>query len=188
MDAPFDAAMSEYLEACERAQSHPSWKKLRNFDWTGELGRLSSWLTLVLAAEMPSDEIRGLYFGLFNPIERRKPTAELYVCGYRVTDKNPGWWEEDPRWFPELRYANSSATRLFYDLAYRSPHALENDLEYPACFGFAVLAARALGRCVRSELILRGGKTCRFAAGFDSGDIAEVGTLTAKGFKPSWKL
>jgi hypothetical protein len=178
---PFRVAetMQRTIEACARAKPHTSWKRLTAIDWEADVIRLSSWLTALLLTEPPSNEVRSFYFGLFNPIEKRKPTAELYVAGYaskEVGDKR--------RWWPDGRYSGSRALRAMYREAYDRPKRLGNDAEYPLGLSYALLVSASLASNVPPPLWLRKQTKPLVAAGFDSGDILVVGRITRGGFVP----
>lgn len=188
-EAPFSPMLLRFLEGCARTLPHPAWSALRQFDWEQELARLSSWLTRTLVTEPPPRGTSGLYFGLFNPVEKRKATAELYVAGYAASEERDApLVDGEQTWWPEGRHAGSLGLRRTYALAYEARRPLGNDLEYPVALVLGALAARTLVSVLPPTLVLGDAKVLRVAAGFDSGDIVEVGALRRSGFVPDYRV
>src|SRR5258705_5173498 len=76
-------AMRELIDWCSSHQPCDDWKRLRDLDFTAEVGRLRTWLDDVLSAEPPNASVTGIYFGLFNPQydDDEGPVADIYVAG-----------------------------------------------------------------------------------------------------------
>ncbi len=175
------AGMNRLTMHASKTNPHPSWQRVAAYDWNSEFEQLTQWATHLLETDPPKKPVTGFYFGLFNPVERRRPTAELYLAGF--SGEGDEWWFGERSWWPKGRYSGSKALRAMYAEAYRTPAGLENDLEYPVALTFALLSARALASTTAPTLWLGRQPACRIAAGFDSGDIFEVGRITGKGFR-----
>jgi hypothetical protein len=129
-----------------------------------------------------------LYFGLFNPMdEDGEAVADLYVAG-GIRDTADWLSSVSEHWFPEGRYARSELLARAYDLAYAADGRLENEAEYPVVLGFGVFAAKHLSQALAPQLLAGGRSELWVAAGFDSGDVLTLGTLTPAGLllSPAW--
>jgi hypothetical protein len=188
---PIDALMSELIDRCELARPHSDWAKLRTLPYD-ELAPLADWLPRPFLADPSPIPLAGLWFGLFNPVRKDLPTADLYVCGsdrfFAGEDDNS--WAVGPCWWPEERYSSSPILNDIYRIAYGTgetdnPNLLQNDAEYSLCLGYAAFAVgELLARCDRA-LILGGSQRLGIAVGFDSGDFVVLGELTERGLEPA---
>ncbi|MES2643917.1 MAG: hypothetical protein V4850_30795 [Myxococcota bacterium] len=167
------------VDWCASQRPHPSWTALRGLDIEGELSRCRTWFGELLETEPPPADITGFYFGVFDTVEDdRAVRTELYAAGGRhgedewLSRVRHGWW-------PEGRYSNSRYLAEVYAISH-ADGGLENDADYPLGLAFAIVVARELA----NSLGPRQGE-CWVAAGFDAGDILEVGSIGPGGLQLS---
>jgi hypothetical protein len=125
-------AIRELIDWCSSQQACDDWKRLRDLDFTAEMGRLRAWLDDVLSAEPPNASVTGIYFGLFNPQydDDEGPVADIYVAGGIYGDDD--WLSAVKKhWWPNGRYARSQLLAQVYRIANESPSSLGNNAEYP---------------------------------------------------------
>jgi hypothetical protein len=145
-----------------------------------------AWIRSAFSEEPPARPLRGLWFGLFNPVRHDdEPVADIYVCGSERFEWNPirNDWAVNPEWVPETADAGSEVLAEIYRIAYREG-GLENDAEYPLCLGYGVFAVRDALTRVEPSLILGASDSLGVVVGFDSGDWVLVGELRREGLKP----
>lgn len=182
--APIDESMHRIIDQCAAAHPHRDWQRLRALPFS-EISASQRWLEQVLLREPPMGPVRGLWFGICNPILDDGPAADLYISGSERYDPNPNSnaWAVGAEWRPENRYARSSVMRSIYRIAY-SQGGLKNDAEYPLCLAFASLLVRKLLRGVGPDLIIHSVGTVGVAVGFDDGDFLSLGRVTPEGLIP----
>ena len=182
-DIPAEESMLRLIEQCAKAADHPDWDEFRQIPFD-ELMGLSSWLDELLRNEPPGVCLRGLWFGIFNPIYRGEPVADMYICGSTNFNDDPNdiEWAVEPEWWPANGYAGSEVLATIYRIAHREG-GLGNDAEYPLCLAFGALAVRDLLRKKATEVFEVVGSV-GVGVGFDSGDFLLVGRVTEDGMVP----
>lgn len=175
-NTPAEPLIRSVIDWCESRHPHPSWTVLRALDIESELVRCRKWFIELLDAEPPPAGITGFYFGIFDVAEEDAIRTELYAAGGQheeddwVCRLRRGWW-------PEGRYANSRYLAQVYAIAH-SEGGLENEADYPLGLAFALVVARELA----ALLVPQTGERW-VAAGFDEGDILELGKIGPEGLK-----
>ncbi len=176
VNQPIDHAMNSLIDHCALDRPHESWSQFRSLPYA-DMSALSGWLDEVFKSEPPSHDIRGLWFGLFNPIYDGEAVADMYISGSTrfEPDDQSFDWACDPEWRPETGYAHSEILRAIYRIA-NDESGLGNDAEYPLCLGYAAFVVRRL--LVPADKSLwtnRTGSQIGVAVGFDSGDAVLLG-------------
>jgi hypothetical protein len=182
---PLRESMERIIDQCAAARAHPDWKKLRNLAYD-DVSKLARWLRKPFRLEPPAEPVKGLWFGLFNPIYGAKTVADIYVCGSDrfEPDPNDSEWAVGPTWWPENRYAHSTILTEIYRIAYRK-NGLGNDAEYPLCLGYGAFAVRHLLNTINPADFPDSVSGAGVAVGFDSGDFILLGRLTPDGLGPT---
>jgi hypothetical protein len=178
-------SLARVIDYCATIRPHPDWALLRRLPFS-DLYPVLEWLRRPFVEEPPTQLLRGLWFGLFNPISDSGETlADIYVSGSTRFDPDPrsNEWAVQPEWWPESRYAESEVLADVYRIAYR-PDGLGNDAEYPLCLAYGALAVREALRSLPTALILGAVPSLGVAVGFDSGDFVLLGELTRNGLRP----
>lgn len=187
---PVAESMGALIDQCEAVQPHSDWAKLRSLPYA-DISDLLEWVQTPFREEPPSAQLKGLWFGLFNPCpDGRTPVADIYVCGSERFELDPenNEWAVGPDWWPESRYANSTVLADIYGIAYRQgtrgdeqKACLGNDAEYPLCLGYGAFSVRELLSQVEPSLVLGQAESLGVAVGFDSGDFVLLGQLVMDG-------
>lgn len=171
--------MGQWIDWCEAQFPAKIWTELRELDYEGDYQRLSRWLKALLETEPPGPKIKGLYFGLCNPSDKRgRPSSQMYLAG--STRFNKPDWPCNPAYFPEGRYAPSEVLPVIYAKCER----LKGDGSYlgePA-LGHAWVAA-VVARWLREpmrELLLGDAERRGIGFGHDSGDVYLAGEIVRK--------
>lgn len=175
-------AMRELIDWCSSKQPSDDWKRLRDLEFTAELGRLRTWLDDLLSEEPPNASASGIFFGLFNPQydDDEGPVADIYIAGGIYGDDD--WLSAvKEHWWPNGRYARSQLLAQLYRIAYESPSSVGNNAEYPLVLGFGALAAKHLCLALKLKMVGERGGSRWIAVGFDSGDVLTLGQLSASG-------
>ncbi len=174
-------SMDKVIAKCSKEHPHDDWEELRALPYD-DMRKLKKWIDVPFTEEPSPVKLRGLWFGIFNPIRSRKPVADIYVSGTTRFDPNPldNSWAVRPKWWPENRYAHSVVMARIFRIAYRE-NGLGNDAEYPLCLACGALAVRDLLRSGDHHLFLGTAKSLGVAVGFDSGDFVLIGKLTPSG-------
>ena len=167
--------MGRVIGISEEDTPHQDWELLRELDYS-KTEDMVKWLSDVLSAERAGFAIKGLYFGLFNPIVNEKATADIYICGSSKYDEDDiDEWACDPEYWPEGRYANSSILNDIYRISYGKDGGLGNDAEYPLCLAYGCFLVKYLIDNIDQAIIKA---VCAddfaVAVGFDSGDYIVV--------------
>jgi hypothetical protein len=169
--------MTQLLDYCESKYPHPIWIKLRALNFEGDTKNLRSWLEHILLREPPSSEIRGFWFGLFNPVMDNKTTCALYISGSTKHPSKSDWavWNEES-YLPNGRYADSKVLHEIYHLL--EEHHMLGDAEYILCLGYAGLVVHSVCKSTDTKLLFGERSSRAIAVGFDSGDYI---VLTVEG-------
>ncbi len=172
-------SMSELIDVCEASHAHRDWALFRNLPYD-DLGALCGWVQGIFR-EWPNESLRGLWFGLFNPIgDGGETLADLHVCGSKKFDPDDLDWAAQVGWRPSALYAKSAVLGEIYRIAH-SPGGLALDAEYPLCLGYAAIAmSKVLGE-VSTIPAAVGAEPVGVAVGFDDGDFIVVGELSERG-------
>jgi hypothetical protein len=187
---PVAESMADLISLCEAAHPHPDWAKLRALPYD-DLHELEAWLNFLFEEQAPNFPLKGLWFGLCNPVRGKKnPVADVRVSGASSYDPADCEWAVNAPWTPGACYAESEVLTDVYRIAYRRGTSkgeqkgqLGNTAEYPLCLGYAAFALRELlADTVSPELILGESDAVGVMVGFDSGDFLHLGTLTGSGF------
>ena len=175
------SSMDRVIARCAGKTPHLDWKELAALPYE-DLSKLRKWIQRPFRLEPSRMPLKGLWFGLFNPIYRGKAVAELYVCGSKRFHRKPidNSWAVGPDWWPEERYSHSMLLAKLYAIAYRDG-GLGNDAEYPLCLAYGSLAVRDLVRSIDPAVFLGVSKSLGIAVGFDSGDFVLIGRLSHRG-------
>lgn len=182
---PLDQSMHRIIDQCAAARPHPDWRRLRALPFS-ETASSQQWIENVFLTEPPTTTLRGLWFGICNPVLDDGPGADLYISGSERHDPDPNnnAWAVGASWWPQNRYACSSVMRSIYRIAYR-PGGLKNNAEYPLCLAFGALLVREVLCRANPELVVRSIGSVGVATGFDDGDFLGLGTLTKNGLVPA---
>jgi hypothetical protein len=181
---PIGKSMVRIIKKCAAITPHPDWDRLRELDFD-DLGPLLEWIKKPLVREPPDSPLKGLWFGIFNPIYGNFPTADFYISGCSRFDPDPTSyaWTGSRVWWPESRCAHSKVMSAIYRIAYKKG-GLKIDAEYPLCLAYPALAIRELLNTLDARLVLKALKAAGpvgVAAGFDSGDFLLLGKYTRDG-------
>ena len=162
------SGMTSLLDYCESKSSNSVWLKIREMDFGADVQHLSNWLNQILTVEPPSDEIKALWFGLYNPVKNGKTSCKLYVSGSVTQPDKPDWavWNEKS-YLPERRYADSTVLPEIY--AILTENDMQYDWEYILCLGYACLAVKTI-----CDPFVFEQKELAIAVGFDEGDYIFV--------------
>lgn len=158
-----DASMVSLLSYCSSMFPSPTWAKIREIDFEADVLVLSNWLEDLLKVEVPSNEIKAFWFGLFTHVNSEKiAECKLYVSGSVKDIDEPDWnvWDEKT-YLPTNRYANSVVLSSLYSIL--TEEKMLGDWEYILCLGYAGLAVKSVWEATRLEGF-------RVAVGFDDGD------------------
>ena len=181
-EASIDESMQRMIELCEDARSHHDWRQLRELPYNN-LSPLRQWIVRPFQDEPPAKDIKGLWFGLFNPVVGGEAIADMYVCGStRFDSEDPVHdWACDPQWWPEARYSGSEILADIYRIAYQQD-GLGNDAEYPLCLLYACLAVRGLLTPPPDEIARL--ENVGVAVGYDSGTGINLGMIGQTDLQP----
>lgn len=162
------SGMTSLLDYCESKLSNSVWLKIGEMDFASDVQHLSNWLIQVLLVEPPADEIKALWFGVYNPVKNGKTSCRLYVSGSVSEPDKPDWavWNEKS-YLPERRYADSAVLSEIY--AMLTENDMQYDGEYILCLGYACLAVKSIFDDVAFEQ-----NKFDIAVGFDEGDYIMV--------------
>jgi len=183
-DRPAEDSMVHLIDQCAAARPHSDWQRLRNLPYS-DRSSLSEWIEQPFRLHPPEKPLRGLWFGIFNPIYDGHATADFYISGSDRFDADPNdnGWAVGPVWRPKNRCARSEIMASIYRIAY-GEGGLANEAEYPLCLAYAALIVRELLNGVDPQLILKTVGPVGVAVGFDSGDFILLGRFTNDGLAP----
>jgi hypothetical protein len=178
--------IAQVIDVCEAARPHEDWERLRALAWDDGAERVARWLQELLRDEPPGPEVRGLWFGLNNPIDASGRTrADLAFSGTSEYDPD----DEELEWVfsaihhPERQPAPDCLAEM-YRIAYDDDGGLGNDAEWPLALVFGCVAvARALQALDATSTGWRPAAPAGAVCGFDGGDFIFVGELAADGFR-----
>ncbi|HET6250759.1 MAG TPA: hypothetical protein VFE47_23925 [Tepidisphaeraceae bacterium] len=113
-------SMRNVIDRCAAAAPHPDWQRFRDLPFD-DLGPLQDWIAKPLFNEPPDASLRGLWFGIFNPVYGQGPTADFYISGAVRFEPDPdsNEWACRPAWWPASRYAHSEVMGAIYRTAYK---------------------------------------------------------------------
>jgi hypothetical protein len=180
--------IGQVIDICEGQRRHDDWQRLRALEWDGGVTRVAEWLHDVLQRKPPPQTVRGLWFGVNNPVDADGRTrSDLYVAGtseYDPDDEDLGWVSSGI-YYPDAQPAPACLTDM-YRIAYMRDDGLQNDAEWPVALVFGCVAvARALEALGRSRDSWRPGAPAGVVCGFDGGDFIFVGELRPDWFRAS---
>jgi hypothetical protein len=181
---PLGESVNRLIDHCEDLRPHPHWASFRQLPFN-DVHPIVEWLERPFRDEPPTIPLRGLWFGLFNPLsDSEEVLADIYVSGSTRFDPDPlsNEWAVDPEWWPDSRYAESGVLADIYRLAY-GPEGLANDAEYPLCLGYGALVVREALRLLAPGLLLGQAPSLGVAVGFDSGDFVLLGEFGPNGLR-----
>lgn len=166
--------MHAVIDECERQLPHADWERLRGIDFDADLPLLESWLTDAWREGAVRGGDRGLWFGLFNPVDAQEgATSDMYLASGPSYDGQSLDWPGEIDLRDGVSYLHSAVLAAMYRIAYGRPDGLRNQAEYPLALTYAAIAARttlAQGLLPAELASLRGA-----AAGFDDGDALFIG-------------
>lgn len=164
-------SMTRLLDYCEAVNPSPVWKNFRKLDFEGDTEKMKDWLEDVLSSEPPANNIKGYWFGLFNPVlENGEASCGLYISGstrYDANDQDWAVWDDDS-YLPEKKYSNSKVLHEIYRLV--EENDMLGDGEYVLCLGYACFVVSSICQVVNPQLLFGASKARAIVVGFDSGD------------------
>jgi hypothetical protein len=175
--------MATLPDFCNTVLPSPVWKTLLRLDYENDVRRLAEWFRNLLTSEPPPAELNGFWFGLFNPIIRRRPTSCLYLTGSKRFDPQQSLpeWACGPAYFPEGRYSHSSVLATIYRAVNEAKEDVGGQGEYTLCLGYSCLAVAEWCRGPMRATLLGDAPLRAVAVGFDSGDALPVDVLRRDG-------
>ncbi len=154
---------------------------MRRIAFASDEAALKSWLPRALENLDTSLSIKGLWFGLNNPVRRGAVTADIYCGASESFDSDSLEWATNFIVVPNDGYLRSKVLREIYSLAYERDAGLQNDAEYPLVLAYGAMCARS----VLCSLTLEGplSQMRGAACGFDSGDVLHLGEFDGSRFQ-----
>lgn len=161
---PAREVIKSVIDVCEPGAPHAAWRALRVLAWDEGVTRVEEWLADVLRRDPPPQGVRGLWFGLNNPVDGSgRERSDLYLAGTQEHDPD----DENLQWvfsgvyYPESQPAPDCLAEM-YRIAYGPDDGLGNDAEWPLALVFGcVAAARALDAVSRRLTGWRAGGPAR---------------------------
>jgi hypothetical protein len=183
---PIVQGMSKWLDYCASvAPAHEDvWAQLRKLDFENDQRLLTEWLSQLLTAEPPADDINGFWFGLFNPCnDDGEASCQTYLGG--SSDFNPDSdsdeWVCNLSYSPKGRYANSLILPEIYTLV-DSIGDDEDNVSYLGeaflCHGFLALVISNWCHGAMKAHLLGKAKSRAVVMGHDSGDFYRMAVLS----------
>ena len=84
----FQESVAELTRYCDQRCPPELWGALADIDFDQESVALSQWLREILTSEPPPDNIKALWFGVFERSVDSNSTLLLYVSGSTEYDAN----------------------------------------------------------------------------------------------------
>jgi hypothetical protein len=190
--ADASTCMRKLIAYASRRQRHSHWNRVRSLAFADDVKNLCVWLAKVLTESPPPPSIKGLWFGLFEPIQPNgRATCGFSVAGSKRFDPHDlsGEWAAGPcDYFPEGRYASSAVLKALYELGHRRG-GLGQLADYLGCFGYAAFAVAELCRTIEPRTLIGKAKRRGVAVGFDSGDFILICEVSGRGLATGsdWK-
>lgn len=175
-DGSLGIRMMAVVDECESQLAHKDWEAIRKIDFDADANHLERWLKGAFAAASTPNTLRGLWFGLNNPVVGGETTADIYVAASESFNESSIDWAVDADFFPTSGNLGSNGLASIYHIAYGSREGLENDAEYPLVLAYGAMLARAAIESLsitQSSLPMLEGA----AVGFDSGDLLFLGRV-----------
>ncbi|QDU58886.1 hypothetical protein [Aeoliella mucimassa] len=180
---PVATGMSKWFDYCDSvAPAHTElWTQLRQLDFDSDQERLTNWLSELLTAEPPSEEINGLWFGLFNPCtDDGEAICQTYIGGSTDfdADSESDEWVCNLKYLPDGRYAESKVLPEIY----RRVELLEEDNlfylgEAFLCHGYLALVISNWCHGPMRTQLLKSAPIRAVVMGHDSGDFYRMAVL-----------
>lgn len=169
------------------AREYPdaAWAGLKEIDFEQDLQGTRSWLADLLAAEPLPKEVKGLWFGVYNPIVDGEMSCGFYLTGptteFNREEHDWACWT-DETYIPEGRYAPSAALHTLYRATHRM-HEFDVVTEYLLCLGYVCLAAR--DALQHLDLLPQPCDLMKMpvVVGFDEGDYIVIGRIGSAGWE-----
>jgi hypothetical protein len=184
-DRPAREIIDQVIDTYETQLSHEAWQRLRALDWDDGVTVVADWLRAVLQREPPPEAVRGLWFGLDNPVDSNgRVRSDLYVSGTSEYDPDDDAldWVFSGCYLPDGQPAPACLTDM-YRIAYEHGDGLGNDAEWPLALVFGCVAVtRALQALDRSAGGWSPGAPAGVVCGFEGGDFIFLGELHPVGF------
>ena len=175
--------MEEIIVFCDKIFPHPDWRNFLGIDYEADLLAHQNWLNKFWEEKHPETVVRGLWFGLFNPVRNGETVADIYIntCSeYDSEDPECNWIYSTHLW-DNVQYAHSDALADIYRNAYHPNEGLRNAAEYSLCLSYGVFMATHLLHSFNPDLSHCQSDKLGVVVGFDSGDIIRVGELSQSG-------
>lgn len=190
--APLPTKMSKVVDVCSAAFPHPDWERIAKLPFEQDVANLASWIPAVLEQNPPKIALRGLWFGLCNPVtDDDEVTADVYFAGSKsfAADDEDCTWAKDLTYTPPDAYSGSECLRKIYSIAYpkrrKRGGALENDAEWSLCLAFSLFALQELLKSMTPKDFRSKASSIGVVVGFDDGDFFKVGSVTKAGLVPA---
>jgi hypothetical protein len=177
----FSARMGSVIDECERQRPHPDWQKMRRIDFKADEPALENWLPQVIDGVGPTLQIRGLWFGLNNPVINGATTADIYIGASESYAADSLDWATELVELPRRAYLRSKVLGAIYSASYDPKAGLGNDAEYPLVLAYGSLCAMEVLERIPLAGSLRELKGA--ACGFDSGDALQLGQFSGGSFQ-----
>jgi len=175
--------MEQLVHDCQSLYSHADWEAFVEIDFERDLIAVREWAEKLLEKKPIPESVNIIWFGIYNPMQRGKASADFYLSGasdfYANVDVDQ--WDWKKRYWPAGRYAKSNAMKEIYRIAYQEG-GLGNAAEYTLCLGYTALVAKSLSKKYADELSKTRSPRA-VGVGFDSGDYLLVGALSRQGLK-----
>jgi hypothetical protein len=184
---PVGNSMGRLIDECEAVHPHPTWALLRALPYT-DVAPLVRWVEHAFREEFPPMRpLKGLWFGLCNPIWNGEAVADVYLSGSERFDSENIGWATSPEWQPLFRYAHSDVMANIYRVGRRAEGASDTQVlgayaEYPLCLGYGVFAIREVLIRVGPTLVLGESRSVGVGVGFNGGDWISLGEFGPSGF------
>jgi hypothetical protein len=178
-NGPMSNVVDEVIDVCEDLRPHPGWAQLRALEWDAGATRVASWWAQLLQEQPPPASIRGLWFGLCEPVDKDGHARfDLYASGTRHYDADDATlqWVLSSAYHP-ASHPHPMCLAETHRIA-RQPDGLGNDAEWTLGLVFGCAAVvRALSSADGRTWLAGDSPPLGVAAGWDGGDFIFLGEL-----------
>ncbi len=85
-DRPISECMDIIISVCSGMVPHRAWDGMRVIDFEADVSNLRGWIRNAIEGDPPPTPVQGLWFGLFNPVENGRVSADMYFAGTSAYD------------------------------------------------------------------------------------------------------